>query len=207
MKRKSTLLIVLVILSLMVEANTVYGAAGDLLWEKNITPPINYNRMNPQNVCISQSFCIFYATVYQYISGNPVSFTNQSIFIQAFDMATGIFKWERIIPYNVDTNLPYLKATITINGNIIYIASLYQKSNINYGTIGALNANSGETLWQKPLASPHPYYDVIKMPNNSETNINYITTFYNLNQLTGIIRTYHIGNITSSGINSLLLDK
>jgi hypothetical protein len=139
MKRKSTVLISLVILSAIVWTNSVYGAGGDLLWKNTFTVPSPYNVITC-DITLSSTLCIVYGQYINYGTTTPIGY------IKVYDISTGNLKWER----TQDQIVPWSFYKLLLDGNILYISSYRNYSGLWGKTYGAYNANNGDMLWDKP---------------------------------------------------------
>jgi hypothetical protein len=155
MKRRSTLLALLVTLWILAARSSAWGAAGDLLWQKSFNFLTGYDMIFPA-VTFSSTCCI--------VSGQALK-SDYSIaplgFIKVFDMATGDLKWERTLNDGESDN--YF-SDIVINGNTISMQSYsgsYTNSydpetrittriyGLNHTILGSYDANAGTPLWEQ----------------------------------------------------------
>jgi hypothetical protein len=108
MEMKRGLGILLGIAAMLLWANTVWGAGGDQLWERQINFPA-INAMAPSvkiNAIIASSTSVIVCGGVGVMSSNP-----SLGFIKAFDVMTGILKWE----YNLDLSVDPMDTMKTNN--------------------------------------------------------------------------------------------
>jgi hypothetical protein len=99
MKRKGSFVAALVMLCLLAGANSTWGAAGDLLWQKNFDFLPNYDRIIPGGAGFSDQACIVWGR-----ACHSDSTIGDLAFIKAFDKTTGILKWERTLALGENEN-------------------------------------------------------------------------------------------------------
>ena len=192
MKRKSILVVLGAILSLLMGSISVYGAAGDLLWEKTITPPAPYIYVSA-TVSLSSNLCV--------ISGifDDAFPPNTSVgFIKVYDISTGNLKWQRVTPTILGTTSGY---NLILDGNILYIIPLY--SNITPTEFGAYNANNGQLLWEK-TASYYPNLTMNRVTPPPDNKLFVISP--SADRTSANLKVYQVQNVTSPAVNSLLFD-
>lgn len=137
MNPKRILLISLVILSLMVGTNSVYGAGGDF-WKKTIYFP-SYPWIYNKYLAVSSTLCIVYGQASQLDgSGKVIGF------IKVYDIATGKAKWSRALTFGFKNFYQ-----LVLDRDRVYISSTSESP--NQYTLGAYNANTGATIWEKSL--------------------------------------------------------
>jgi len=183
----------LVILSLLVGANSAWGVGGDLVWEKDIHYLPTYPVLDREELAVSSSVCII-AGVAKKDDTEPYPPNNAMGFIKAYDTASGTPKWERT--FLLDNLHQLWVYKILINGNIAYIYT-YNYSQRKY-TLGAYDAITGNPLWEKVMdfqiaTQVHPY-PVMTVAGNR------VIGYYD-----GVLRAYQAQNLNSPATASLLL--
>ena len=200
MKRKNTLIISLIILSLVVGATSVYGAGVDLLWGKTITVVPPYQTISGA-VLLSSSLCILYGKYY-FVSGDPLQSTG---YLKVYDISTGNLLWERSQQISDHIINSY---SLLLDGNILYISDNYAynttPTTIPSTSYGAYDAFNGQPIWEKTNSGNTSFAKVTKEPlaDNKLFAISQDNTRTSVN-----IRVYQASNIISSAINILMLDK
>lgn len=153
MKHRSTFVALLVMLCILAGANSTWGAAGDLLWQKNFDFLPNYDRIIPAGAGFSDHSCIVWGR-----ACHSDSTIGDLAFIKAFDIKTGNLQWQRTLTLGENENYYDIKIT----GKTVYInsnsASYTTKGNHHTRTytlrrfiLGAYNARTGQTLWEKTI--------------------------------------------------------
>lgn len=202
MNLKRILLISLVILSLMVGTNSVYGAGGDF-WEKNINfsnfpnfPP-GFPYIYNKYLAVSSTLCIVYGQASQ-IYGSPPSPSNQIMgFIIVYDIATGNEKWSRPLTFGIKNSYQ-----LVLDRYVVYISSTSESP--NQYILGAYNANTGVMIWEKSLSIMVDNIEHMTGPlaSNRICTLGLITTE---NSSSIILRAYQGQNTSSAPTNSILL--
>ncbi len=206
MKRKSTLLMALLLLWIVVVPNSTWGAGGDLLWEKTITFSPTYPYISSSSLAVSSTLCIVYGSVQTQFMPPMVLIG----YIKAYDMATGNLKWERTLTLG---NYYNGFGKIIIDGNIAYITGSSSSTSgtpptpyWQQYTLGAYDANTGQTLWENISADsignlnmyvPAPLVNnriITSGYNNSDSSNGYIS-----------LKVYQARDVTPPAINGLLL--
>ena len=212
MKRKSTFVAALVMLWILAGANSTWGAAGDLLWEKNINFLPDYDLIIPVGVAVSPTTCIIYGIVLH------SAYSVQTMaFIKAVNIQTGVLKWERTLSLGANNNY----YDIQVYRNVVYIKSHSSSSTgsppnvvytFNQNTIGAYAIDTGQTLWEKTNESIYNLKGV--HPSVTQTDNQII--LFGTGTLNGsnnsaycIVSCYSTGGQgeASPAINSLLLEQ
>jgi hypothetical protein len=179
MKRKSTILFTaLVILSLLLGANSTWGAPGDLLWETNFNFLPDYEWIpSPPRVDVSSSLVI--------IGGNALPNQDSSssvLFIKAFGIAKGDLKWERTFPTHALNKL-------NIIGKLLYLE--YQDTGNFIHSSGYYDITTGKLLWEK----------TIEHQEGHQVSIYPSPTPQKDNKCLVIVDTFTGGNPTDTNIN------
>jgi outer membrane protein assembly factor BamB len=140
MKRTCSMLMMLLCLGLLMAPNSTWGAGGDLLWERTIAPSPPY-QLSTSWLASSSTVCIVFGIMSD-ASSHVIGY------IKAYDM-DGTLKWERTLTLGVSYN----EYNLTIDGNIVYIFSdsITSSPSWRQRTLGACNANTGQTLWEKNI--------------------------------------------------------
>lgn len=194
MNPKRILLISLVILSLIVGTNSVYGAGGDY-WEKTITFSPSFPYIYNKYLALSPTVCIVYGQAAQ-SSGSP---SGQVIaFIKVYDIATGNLKWDRTLTSGTVKN----SYQLVLDRDAVYISSTILPQ--NQYILGAYNANTGTPIWEKSLDIEVHNIDHMAVPLASNR---VCTLGLTADSSSIILRSYQGQNISSVPANSLLLDE
>ena len=137
--------VALALAGMLLLASSAWGAAGDLLWEKQFSIPL-YSSITINAMSVSQTSVIVCGNA----SGGPVT-PMQVGFVKGFDVATGNLKWEYELISGSQSNNLY---AITIDGSIALVLGTYSGMLQNPPTpvskcfLRACNADTGQILWQ-----------------------------------------------------------
>jgi hypothetical protein len=147
MNRAKLCRVALVLAALLLPATTSWGAAGDLLWEKQFQIPL-YSNITINAIAASQTSVIVCGSASGSTATPPGPF--QVGFVRALDVATGDLKWEYQLSSGSQNNLN----SITIDGSIALVLGAYSgwiqnpPSSVSKCYLRACNADTGQILWQ-----------------------------------------------------------
>jgi outer membrane protein assembly factor BamB len=217
MKRKRAGWVGCVLAVALLMASPVWGAGGDLLWEKQFTFLPDYNNVNVYSMVVSATSLIVcgYATN---LNSSGVSIGKNIGYIKAFDVTTGDIKWEHTLALGDNTNA---FATMAMNGNIVLVRGSYTTGSLS-GTsfvyslyrrfLRAYNSDTGQLLWEvnKDFES-YPYNTGAILTTDIVTTNNRVFWVENpvdtSNKQTGscMVRAYQVKTVPPEF--SLLLEK
>lgn len=187
---------------------SVWGAAGDQLWETPFT-------FLPQYDTITINYTALSATTY-ILTGNARNSDGTGGmlgFIKAFDVATGEIKWDKTLTLGANSNN---FGGVAINGDIAlvrggYATGLPPTPTVLKSFIRAYHADSGQLLWEVLRdfeASSTP--NSVGLPITLTAN-NRVFTFFNTIKADGtadfstiFVRAYQVRNVYVQSM--LLLD-
>jgi outer membrane protein assembly factor BamB len=208
MDRRKAWRFLLVILLGLVVPGSVWGAAGDPLWEQQFT-------FLPQYDTITINYAALSSTTY-ILAGN--AYTNGAVgqvgFIKAFDVATGTIKWDKTLSLGTTGNNFGL---IAINGDIAivkgsYISASGSTMTLNKSLMRAYNADTGQLLWEvlhdfegMPITNGVGITPTLTANNRVFTFAAAMDTSGILNASTVFVRAYQVRNITMPSM--LLLEQ
>jgi outer membrane protein assembly factor BamB len=181
------------------------SAGGDVLWEKTFNFAPTYPSSIYGSLAVSSTLCIVYGDARYYPLEPPYNMLTMG-YIKVYDMTTGDLKWERTI--NSDQ---YNSCSVILDGNIVYISCSSShpvgQSSEGTGTMGAYNANTGQTIWENTATTS---YGAITMYKQDPVVLNKIFSLTSV-KIDGIynvvLKVCQAQNIASPAINSLLLEK
>jgi len=146
MTKPRTLSVALAIAGMLLVASSVWGSAGDLLWDEEFTIPL-YTSITITAMSVSQTSII--------ICGNASGGTTplQIGFVKAFDVTTGKLRWEHELVLGPQTNS---YTAISVEGGIAlvlgtaygWVAEPPPGYQLSKSIVRACYADTGQFLWE-----------------------------------------------------------
>jgi outer membrane protein assembly factor BamB len=181
MTKTRILRVALAIAGLLLVASSVWGSAGDLLWDEEFTIPL-YPSITITAMSVSQTSII--------ICGNASGGTapQQIGFVKAFDVTTGKLRWEHELVLGSQNNNC---TAITVEGGIALVLGTaygwaadpppgYQLSK---SIVRACYADTGQFLWE----TQHDIYQMAVGPTMSSSPV--MASANNRTFLAGVVST------------------
>lgn len=224
MKGKRRLLIAVVIIGITFLATSAWGAAGDQLWEVQLTVPTDFTSFRLTGLAVSSTaviVCGYNYTVTDFSVSNPQLVSKAMGFVKAFDVATGRLKWEDYSTFELSSSFCY---GIYLSGNTAIARwNALDLSTELYGYIPnmdgkyvfrAYNVDSGKILWDnyKPMHSnvlpttsslPSSSVQPVVSGNRIFSVLSYPTSLSPLPAYKTVLQAIQISNVANA--SSLLL--
>lgn len=210
MNRKRALYLLVVIIGLLLIAGSVWGAAGDQLWEKQFNFLPQYNSILVSGMATSSTSLIIYGFARNDSNGTMMGF------IKALDVATGNTKWDDTLSVgangNAFTGLAVYGEIVLARGGGSSFSGNPPVYTLNRNILRAYHADTGQQLWEVAKDwEKTPSEQVAGPPNILAVNnrvFNILDVIDTSGKWTGIctVRAYQAKNIDIASQTLLLSD-
>lgn len=146
MNRKRALCLLMVIAGVLLIAGSVWGAAGEQLWEKKFNFLPQYNSIQVSGMATSSTSLIVYGFARNDSTGIGMGF------IKAFDVDSGNIKWEDTLSVgatgNSFTGLALYGEIALVRGGGSSLSGNPPVYTFNRNILRAYHADTGQQLWE-----------------------------------------------------------